>query len=251
MKNNRKEIPNLIKKQIEQLANKFSLIYNSKWFAMYWVSNRIETLTEYLGDCPDPIYNKYGKTREKRIKNIDKFVYSNNFKKCLNRFGGQIFSKKEWKNELKWINKIKNDKIQAELLKFHYNLHNQFKKTDYVALLTIPRNKKEEEFQLKWCLRHEWIHLLLNKNKIHFQEISKKYLPYDEGINCYMGAFLDNETDKLEEFKEKENYPLEKNGWIYAIRFRELLKDADSPILRKKRLVALISRLKGGIHPKR
>jgi hypothetical protein len=113
-----------------------------------------------------------------------------------------------------------------------------------LALLTIPRNKKEKEWQMRFCLRHEWIHILLDNNKIQFQEISKKYWPYDEGINEYMGTFLDGTLEKLEKFRDKENYPMEKKNWVYAIKLRELFKDKKIPRDRKKAILNLISNLK-------
>lgn len=238
------ESANEAKKQIRTLSKEFNLKFNPEWFEMIWIPKRIAVLTEYLGDCPDPIYNKYGKNPKERIENVDMFVNSNDFKKCLKRYGGQVSSKKDWNKELKWIKKIKDNQIKTELLIFQKKLKKHFKHCNYITLLTIPKNKKEREWQLKWCLRHEWIHILLDNNKIQFQEINKKFFAYDEGINYYMGAFLDNELELLEKLMWKEHYPLEKKGWEYAIRFRKLLKDQTSPIGRKKAIISLIEKLK-------
>ena len=233
-----------VKFQIKKVAEEFDLKYQSNWFKHLWISVRSEILIEYLGTCPDPIYQKYGKTAESRIKNIDKFVNSKDFQDCLKRYGGQIAQKSELKQEEEWIKQIKNGKLKNELLKFHERIKNQFGKTDFLALLTIPRNKKEKEWQMKFCLRHEWIHVLLNKNNIQFQKIDKRYWPYDEGINEYLGAYLDKTLDKLEQFRDKENYPMEKKNWIYSIKLRELLKDKNTPKQRKKSIFNLISDLK-------
>jgi hypothetical protein len=232
------------KSQIKKLAEEFDLKYNPNWFRHLWISVRHEILTEYIGTCPDPIYQKYGKTAEQRIKNIDKFVNSKDFQDCLKRYGGQVAQKSELKQEEKWIKQIKNEELKNELLKFHAKIKNQFGKANFLALLTIPRNKKEKEWQMRFCLRHEWIHILLDNNKIQFQEISKKYWPYDEGINEYMGTFLDGTLEKLEKFRDKENYPMEKKNWVYAIKLRELFKDKKIPRDRKKAILNLISNLK-------
>ncbi|MFH1270674.1 MAG: hypothetical protein ABII03_03490, partial [Nanoarchaeota archaeon] len=77
--------PSQIKAQIKKLAKEFDLKYNPEWFNFMWITTRQEILTEYIGDCPDPIYMKYGKTPNERIKNIDKFVNSKDFKSCLKR----------------------------------------------------------------------------------------------------------------------------------------------------------------------
>ncbi|MDP4039561.1 MAG: hypothetical protein Q8P57_03210 [Candidatus Pacearchaeota archaeon] len=236
------------KSHIKKLAEKFDLKYNPNWFKHLWISVRHEILTEYIGNCPDPIYQKYGKTAKQKIKNIDKFVNSKDFQNCLKRYGGQVSQKSELKQEEKWIKKIDNEELRNELLKFHEELKNQFGETDFLALLTIPRNEKEKEWQMRFCLRHEWIHILLDKNKIQFQEIAKKYWPYDEGINEYMGAYLDGTLNKFEKFRDKEDYPMEKKYWVYAIKLRELLKDKKTSEERKKALLDLISDLKRRAH---
>ena len=90
---------NQIKSQIRKIAKEFDLKYKAEWFNVMWISKRQEILTEYIGDCPDPIYNKYGKTAEQRIKNLDKFVNSKDFLNCLKRFGGQVAEKRTLKKE--------------------------------------------------------------------------------------------------------------------------------------------------------
>lgn len=99
-----------IKLQIRKLARDFDLRYQKEWFQYLWISTREEILSEYIGDCPDPIYWKYGKTKEDKIKHINKFLASKDFEKCLKRFGGSIASKKSTKEQLKLINKIQTRK---------------------------------------------------------------------------------------------------------------------------------------------
>ncbi|GBE19614.1 hypothetical protein BMS3Abin17_00338 [archaeon BMS3Abin17] len=236
--------PLQIKSQIKKIAEEFNLKYNSEWFDYIWISSRQEILTEFIGDCPDPIYIKYGKTLNKRIENIDKFVKSLDFKKCLKRVGGQVTSRKNLKKEIKLYNKIENKKLRNELLKFHSKIGEKLKKTEYLALITKTKIPKWEKWIMKHCLRHEWIHILLEKNKIKFQKINKKYWPYDEGINEYIGAFLDEKLGDLEKFRDKENYSMEKKYWVYAIKFRELLEDKKTPKERKKTIVDLMGKLK-------
>lgn len=233
-----------VKSQIKKLAKDFDLKYDFEWFKYLWISVRHEILTEYIGECPDPLYQKYGKSSKQRIKNIDKFMSSKDFENCLKRYGGQVATKGGLKKEEKLMKQIKDKKLKNELLKFNEKLKKQFGKSDFLALLTIPRNKKEKEWQMKFCLRHEWIHILVQKNKIHFQDISKKYWPYDEGIDEYMAAYLDNTLNKLEKFRDKENYPMERKNWVYAIKFRELLKEKNTPKERKKAIFDLIFDLK-------
>jgi len=237
--------PNKIKSQLKHLANDFNLNYNSSWFDCMWIPTRLEILSEYIGDCPDPIYVKYGKNPKQRIANIDHFLNSKDFKVCLKRYGGQVASRSELAKEVKWAKQIKNPEVKEELLTFYKKLAKRFNKTPYIALLTIPKSKKEEKWQLTFCLRHEWIHILLSRNNIDFQKAkSKAYWRYDEGINDYLGAYLDKSLNKLEKFREKEKYPMEKQNWIYAIKFRGLLKDCRTSQQRKRILIKFITDLK-------
>jgi len=236
--------PPQTKSQIKKLAKEFNLKYKSEWFDYMWVSSREEILLEFIGDCPDPIYIKYGKTPNERIENLDKFVKSKDFKKCLKRVGGSVTSLKNFKKETKLYNQIENKKFKKELLNLQNKIGKKLKKTLQIALITRTNIEKWKKWIMKHCLRHEWIHILLDKNKIQFQEINKKYWPYDEGINEYFSAYLDRTLDKLEKFRDKEDYPMQKKYWIYAIKFRELLKDKKTPHERKKTILDLMRGLR-------
>lgn len=229
-----------VKKQLKKLSKDFNLNYDPKWFSYMWISPRLHILIEYIGYCPDPVYMKYGNTPEKRIKNISKFVASKDFLACLKRYGGQVVSKESLTQEISWIHKIKDNKLKNELLVFYKRLKKKLNRSPFIALMTIPRNKKEEAWLLKYCLRHEWIHILLQKDKIYFQKIKREYGPYDEGIDEYMGAYLDKSLDILEKFRDEETYSLEKKGWVYAIKFRELLKNCPNPKQRKTILLKFL-----------
>lgn len=234
---------NKIKKQIKNIAKDFGLKYDLKWFEYMWISKRQEILIEFVGTCPDPIYNKYGKTPNQRIKNINKFVKSKDFLKCIKRFGGQVAEKKTLKEEEKMYRKISNKKIKKELLRIHFKIKDKLKETNQIALLTKTNIKKEKEWIEKDILRHEWLHILLCKNKINFQKINKKYWKYDEGLVEYLGSYIDKNLSKLEKFRDKENYPMEKQNWIYAIKLRGLLKNTLTSGERKRKIDELIKRL--------
>ena len=232
-----------IKYQIKKLAQDFDLKYHSDWFRYVWVPVRYEILIEYIGICPDTIYNKYGKNPEQRIKNICKFVGSKDFLVCLKRYGWQVIEKKELVQQGKSARQIMDRELRSELLSFYRILKGKFG-DGFLALLTIPRNKKEKELQLISILRHEWIHILLYANKVIFQKIDKKCWVYDEGINEFMGAYLDGTLNKLEKFRDKENYPMEKKNLIYAIKLRESFKDKNTSSERRKVIFGLMSDLR-------
>ncbi len=220
--------PAQVKKQIEKIARDFNLKYDPEWFNFIWISIRHEILTEYIGGCWDYIYKKYGKTTKDRAKNINKFVNSNDFKKCLKRYGGQVLDLKGIKEDIKIIRLIENIKLRKELLDFYDKILSRLKDKNLkkTASITKPRNEKEKKWQIEYCLREEWLHNLMEHNRLHYQDKKKKYWVYDEGIATYFVYYLDKKLKQLEKDRDKEKLSEEKKYYIYAIKFRELLKNA-------------------------
>jgi hypothetical protein len=233
-----------IKQEIKKLASEFGLKYKPEWFNYIWISPRENALLEYVGECPDPIYVKYGKTSRKRIKNIDKFVNSEDFRKCLKRFGGQVISREDSRKYEEHIGLIHNKKLKQKLLKILGKIKKRLGKAKVIALMTSTNIKKWRKWLMKSCLRHEWLHVLVRCNKIRFQDIDKKFWPYDEGIVEYFGAFIDGKLYNLEEMTNKVKYAMEHKYFVYAIRFKELFKDRKTPKEKKQALLGLIKKLK-------
>ncbi|MEJ2267726.1 MAG: hypothetical protein P8X70_01480 [Nanoarchaeota archaeon] len=234
---------NQIKNKIKQIAKDFDLEYNAEWFDYIWIPKRQEILIEFIGDCPDPIYKKYGKTTLQRIKNLDKFIQSKDFQNCIKRFGGQVAEKKDLQKEERLYKKISNKKIREELLNVYLKVKEKLKNAEQIALITKTNIKKEKEWIEKFILKHEWIHILLYKNKIDFQKINKKYWKYDEGLVEFLGVYIDRNLDKLEKFRDEEQYPTEKQNWIYAIKFRKLFENISNPKERKMKIKDLMREL--------
>lgn len=220
--------PAQVKNQIEKIAKDFNLKYKSEWFDFMWISIRYEILTEYIGGCWDSIYKKYGKTTKQRAKNIDKFVNSGDFQKCLKRYGGQIFDLKSIKEDIKIVNLIENKKLRNELVKFYDSCLKKLKNNGLkkMSAITKPRNEKEKKWQIEYCLREEWLHNLMKYNCICYQNKNKNYWVYDEGIATFFAYYLDKKLNQLEKARDKEKLLDEKKYYTYAIKFRELFKTA-------------------------
>ncbi len=232
-----------IKKQIKEIARKFGLKYNKNWFSYIWVPNKVEIISEYVGNCPDPIYQKFGRTSKTRIKNFSKFLNSKDFKGLLKRYGGQVAQKDHINDEIYLILKIKDEKIKKQMIRFYSNLAKKFETTDSVAVLATPKKKEEKERQLSYCLRHEWIHILLEKNNIDFQKIHPKFWPYDEGLNEFIGEYIDDNLQNLERIRREEKYEFEKKYVSYAIKFRELMEYKNTSQKRKLAILKLMTLL--------
>jgi len=233
-----------IRIQLKKIAKDFSLNYHKKWFIYAGISKKQEILTEFLSPCPDPLYNKYGKTIKERLKNLDKFVSSKDFKECCKRFGGAVCTKKGLQNDKKIIKLISNPLVKKELEALIKIREKYLANYDHVAILTRTNIKKEKEWLFKHILMHEWIHLLLYKNNIKFQKKGARYYAYDEGLCDFFCALATNNLNKLELFEEKETYPLEKSGWTYAIKFRNWLKNCKTSKQRKNKILDIYKKLK-------
>ena len=232
-----------IKNHIEKLAKDFNLKSNPAWFNVMWISKRNAIYLQYVGMCFDPIYTRFGKTVEKRIENIGKFEFSKEFKKIKHEYGGQAITKKEIIKGIKDCKKIKEPKLRNELLDLHRKIESNLKE-DNLALLTKTNDEKHKEILLNSILVHEWVHLLLMKNKIYFKSVSEKHWKYDEGLVTYLEYYIKKRLNYLESVKKKVKYPSQKLYFVYAIKFRELLRKEETPKKRKKVLINLIKKLK-------
>jgi len=231
---------NKIKSQIKKIAKDFNLSYNSKWFNFIWITKRDEIILQYIGNCLDPVYKKYG-NRIERIRNINKF-FKNDLKKLSKRYGGEVYSLESLKYQIKLLPLIKNKKIRAEISKLLRKINKEIGGNS-TALITKTKNKNELKILLKSILRHEWIHILLFHNSLEFGKINNKLWMYDEGLCTYLEAYIDKTTNQLEAKVKARKYPYEKKYFVYAIKFRELFKDGKTPKDKKMRINYFIKKL--------
>lgn len=231
-----------LKEKLRKISKDFNLEYNSNWFNFMWISKRHARYLEYIGMCFDPIYTRFGKTIEKRLKDIEKFEKSKEFKRIKHEFSGQAITKKEVLENIRNCRKIKNSRLRKDLLGLNEKIKGNLK-SDNLALLTKTNNKKQKEILLDSILMHEWIHHLLIKNNIYFKSISERYWKYDEGLVTYLEFYVKNRLSYLEPIKKKTKYPSQKKYYIYAIKFRELLKNKKLPRERKEEIINLKNKL--------
>jgi hypothetical protein len=230
-----------IRKQIKDIARKFGLRYNKNWFSYIWVPTKVEIISEYVGNCPDPIYQKFGRSPKTRMKNFNRFLRSKAYKDLLKRHGGQVAHKDHLNEEIYLILQIKDRKIKRQMITFYSHLAKKFQSTESVAVLALPKKKEDRERQLSYCLRHEWIHILLEKNNIDFQRINPKYWAYDEGLSEFIGEYIDNNLHNLEKIRKQEEHTFEKKYVSYAIKFRQLMEYKNTSQKRKLAILRLMN----------
>jgi hypothetical protein len=227
--------------KLKKLAEEFHLKFNKDWFNFLGISKKENILIEYMWMCPDPIYKKYGITPYERAKNIENFISSSDFKECLNRFGGQIINKGTFQKYFpNWIKNIENLELRKIYFNIYEKIYSKLGKSSRIALLTKSDNLSEKEKLKTFVLFHEWIHILINENKINFPHQIKEGWQYNEGLVTYFQEFAGNRLNKLEEgVKYWKKYNYQKQYYIYAIKFRELLKFTNSPKERKDKIMNL------------
>jgi hypothetical protein len=219
---------NLVK--LKKLANDFGFKFNVEKFNVVFIPKEDIILYLYLVGCPEKEYSKYGKTHIQRIKNIERFLQSKEFRILKRKYAGTIIEK----NALQKIKltKIKNLKIRSKATKLVNELR---RKESRAALLPTIKNKKERKFLLNVVLFHEWIHTLLLENGIYFQRktFGKWYL--DEGLVSYMQLF--SEKGKSDFNNKASNYknPNVRKGFLI---WNKLLKERSTP---KERHNAILS----------
>lgn len=227
------------KLRIKKLAKDFGMKYNSKIFNMNLVSKKDLLLLKYISTCPELVLVKYGKDVKTRIKNLDKFLKSKDFKIQSKKSGGSIFLISEVKKNFKMV---KNEQIQKipKLLK-NKTLGNRW------AIVISKTTKRELKFLFDMILFHEWVHVLLSDNKIYFQKIKKSYWKYDEGLTTYMCNFSDGSLNKLAERYEREKNNKNSLLKIYlknALIFSKLLDKCNRGKERKIKIIGFYNKLK-------
>lgn len=235
-----------VKKQIKEIAQHFDLKYNPKWMNYLLIPKEANILMEYYGTCADPDYKKFGINPKTRLKNINEFINSKYFKEHMKRWGGQVCDKKDLAKDLIAFKRIEDDKLKRILLKIINKIKDRIKISKSVILLTKPRSKKELDWTMHFILRHELTHILFQKNRIHFQNKGSKYWKYDEGLATYCDFLIDRKLNKLD--KEASNPRcknlMEKWYYIYAIKFREKLKNKKTSKERKEVISKIYKKLK-------
>ena len=78
---------------IKKTAEAFGMLYDLRFFSYIFVTREEIVLRNFISGCPEYNFEKFGKTLEKRVKNIGRFVNSSDFKKHRNDAQGCVVSK--------------------------------------------------------------------------------------------------------------------------------------------------------------
>lgn len=208
--------------ELKKVSQKIKLDFNKEWFKLVWITKEQEILTEYLGGCPESVYEKYGHKISERVKNLDKFYNSKGYSECKIRYGGQVISKKSFSEFRNFISLTDNEKIKKILLDFCHRVEKNIGKADRIAVLTETNIKTEKDNLVNSILRHEWVHVLLDENDMHSNNWK-----YNEGLVTYFEFYMNKKLEMLDEYAKKEKMDFEKEYFMNGILFRNLLKNVE------------------------
>ncbi len=229
-------------KQVQQIAQHFSLKHDARWFKYISVPREIKIILEYAAGCPEPDYNKFGTQPKIRARNINSFLQSRAFKKHAKQVGGQVYSRKNYLYAKRMCENIKDEKFKREFIAALKKIKALLKNSMSAIIITkVPKPSKKYEKPIRWTLRHEFAHVLFSKNNISFQKKYFRHWKYDEGIVTYCEAMLQKKLAVLEKYIPKYKNSMYVWYVLYAIKFRELLKSKKTPKERGQAVLKLLA----------
>lgn len=226
---------------LKKVAKEFDLKFDSKnKFGYLVLTNREIIIRNFIGDCPDPIYVKHGNHDKNKIGiNLVKYLKTEDYKKDISKSsGGCVISQEELKRELKLISKIPNEKLKKEVKNFYNKIKKKIGNTKRLTLIWKPSKKEEKSELRKEIVLHEFIHELMEDNKIRIRDWR-----WNEGLITYITNFA---IGKLYRFKEKpklKQSPMWKIYARYTRKWIKLLENIKDPKERKKIILKKVKEL--------
>jgi hypothetical protein len=239
----RQEVEN-IRQSIRELARQFGLKYEKELYQVTFLTPQELIILQFLIGCPEPIYVKFGKTVEERVKRVEEFLSSREYAKAIKQwFGGSVVDIKGFqKNITKLKNKELKKKYEKILRKLKPSISNK------AVVIALPQDKRKLKFAFK-ALFHEWIHLLLLSNKICFQNLKPKYWKLDEGLTTYLQTSFETKKIDISEII-RQKIKRSKKSSLYALyaknalKFNTFLKNKKDHVERKKAILRYFKKLR-------
>lgn len=225
---------------LRRLARDFGLRYSGRNLNLLLITRREGLMRNYLSWAPH--FNQYGKTPGERVKNIDGFFKSSAFRR--GRWAGTVVTRKGLESELRLTPKIKEKAIREKYQELYSRFTKAVKSADYLTLLLECKGKRRQHTILTKILRHEWMHILLEENGIHFADLGGDSWLVDDGLVTYMEAYLDGRVSRL-----RQRLKATKNLWgrkylSNALKWKKLLEGRETPGERKKAVMDYYTGLK-------
>ena len=213
--------------KLKRLAMEFNMEFDKHIFKKNIVNKQDCILLQFITGSPiPPRFNKFGITLKQRAENIDDFLSSD---KSAYYGDGLVVDIAETSGTIK---AIKNQKIKKRLM-FLLNSFNTY--SGEAVVLGKPENAVEKN-KITGVLYHEWIHVLVEYNKLTFRDWR-----YNEAFTVYLEHYLKTTDNKdIEYLKGTVKKASHKKGYGMVTRrmgkFIKLFAGKDTP---EERMVVL------------
>jgi hypothetical protein len=166
--------------KIKEKADELGLKFNSKIFIANYVTKREANIISYL--APSPKYKKFGTTKRQRANNFGKFLRSWELKSIDTK--GLVVNKTSFMECMKLLKDPKERRLVERLLNGF-----KFNGKGYGPVISKSNSRLEDSYDV---LFHEWIHTLLNYNKLGFYDTGGNRWKYAEGLTVFVEYYLGN-----------------------------------------------------------
>ena len=185
---------------IKKTAEAFGMLYDLRFFSYIFVTREEIVLRNFISGCPEYNFEKFGKTLEKRVKNIGRFVNSIDFKKHRNDAQGCVVSKIQALQEQRFVRSWARGGWRKKLLKMYDKI---LVHCIDELILVFKAEKKVEQKISEGVLSHELMHQLLDHNTLEFARINPKHWELDEGLATYLDHYSIGKHKLLEKKQKK------------------------------------------------
>lgn len=190
-----------------------------------------------LCGCPDPVYIRYGnKDYQNRHRALLNYIKSKEFKEECKKDQGCVISRQELRGEMRLLPKISDKTVQKEMRVFYNQIMVALK--DFKRISVVSRPSKKHSLSFKEILIHEFVHILLEENKIR-----PKSWKWNEGLVTYLTRYALG----IHHVFERKAPLTESKMWnIYAIythKWAKLFRNIRSPQERVKVIHITLKRI--------
>jgi hypothetical protein len=226
-----------IEKRLKNIAKNYNLKFN---FELRYLEMEIREIIikNFIGDCPDPVYEKYRKKNNGNLtKSLVDYLSSKDYEDESKIPQACVAIKKELGIELKKIDEIGDINLKQETKDIYSKIQEGIKNKERLTLVWKNRDKNWDN-QRNEIILHEFVHELLEHNGIR-----PKDWKWNEGLVTYITK---NELNKLYEIKKVSNWRYSGMWNIYveyANKWKKTLERIDNPEQRKNLILNKIKSL--------
>jgi len=232
------QTPLKAKELLKNVAKAFDLNLDYAGGFKYLVLTKREIIIRnFLSDCPDPVYVRYGNRDKQNIGlNVEKYLDSEDYEKEFQIPQGCVISERELEKELTFVPNIPFQNLKKEVETSYSKIKEHMGISKRLTLIWNPSEEESESEIPKEILLHEFVHELLESNGI-----LPRSWKWNEGLVTYITNYV---LGFLHRYKE-EPKRVQQEMWYtyqeYTRKWINLLEKESNP---KKRKEIILDKIK-------